>query len=109
MVGKKREKPNFNNQQRVRKAICERPTVERAEASHVAHGVSPRLPVLCRCPNVLAVELFGFGARLVIGAQSAQSTELLIRVQETCRVGEVVHHPPAEDSHEDGHETLDDD
>lgn len=84
-------------------------TVQRAEASHVTHRVSPGFPVPESRIYVLGAEPFGLSTCLAILAQSAKGTESLIGGKELGSVGEVHHHPPAEDADEDGNKTFDDD
>jgi hypothetical protein len=85
----------------------QREAVQRAQAAHVDDGVSPRLPVHERRVDVSAVNLANGGAGLAIRAETTHGAQLLVGREETCGVGEVKHHPPAEDTDDDGHEPFD--
>lgn len=84
----------------------ERERVERAEAAHVLERVDPRLGVLDRLVNVFAADPLRLGACLVVGAQTAQRADALVRGEEASGVGEIKDHPVTEDADEDGDQSL---
>ncbi|KAI9881679.1 MAG: hypothetical protein M1823_006609 [Watsoniomyces obsoletus] len=86
----------------------EREAVQRAKAAHVDDGVSPGLPVDKRSGDVPAVDMSNGGTSLSVSAETAHGAKLLLWCEEPGSVWEIENHPPAEDTHKDGHETLND-
>lgn len=82
--------------------------VQGHQGSHVDEHAAVGLPVGDGLPEVLHLELFILGRRLLVGSESIDDASSFLFGDKLGIGGEIVDHPERDDTNNDGHETFKD-